>query len=179
MATRTIKFLGKAYSESGDVSLEVNINGNQVHNSTVTTKTPTGTENTDDLYEMFTFDIDSSVSGNIPVSIAVSGGTAYFRLLNGNYSGFEATRREDGTLVFPLEVTVAPGDFYRDLNNNTAESDGKSNVSIEPLNGATVTREPLDNTYYGDWHYRIPDGSTFTCDYYIDPSLEILEVPTE
>jgi len=124
---------------------------------------------------MFTFNMDSSVSGNIPVSIAVSGGTAYFGLLNGNYSGFEATYNEEGTIT---TITVAPEDYYRDLNNNTPDSDGKTNINIDPADGDNPSRNPLDDGYYGDWHYSIPDGSTFTCDYYIDPELEILEVPS-
>jgi len=174
MATRTIKFLGKAYSADGDVSLDVSINGNQVHNGTVTTKPVTDitTQQSDDLYEMFEFTIDSSISGVIPVSISVSGGVAYFGILSGNYSGYTLSLNENNEKY----IEISPENFYRDLNNNTIESDGKTNISISPSDGDLPTRELLDETQIGDWHYCIPENSTFTCDYYIDPDLEILEV---
>jgi len=174
MATRTVKFLGKAYAASGDVSLAVSVNGNEVHNGTVTTNTPTGTEKTDDLYEMFTFDIDTSVTGWIPISVSVSNGEAYFGMLEGNYVGYETN---ESSLPTPINVddvvlVTAPADSYADLNINTAESDGKRNVSISPVDGDVPTREVIDGSQLGEWHYLIGDGSTLTCEYYIDPDLD-------
>jgi hypothetical protein len=188
MATRTIKFLGKAYAESGDVTFNVTFNGNEVHNGVVTTKPfpenteglPFGPEHTDELYEMFTFNVDTSVTGWIPLQVSVSGGIGYFGLLHGNYTGFETnvdSLDPNTNTVNDLEFTVAPDSYYRDLNNNSLESDGKRSVVITP-DAHSQTRTGSEE-FIGDWHYRIEDGATLTCEYYIDPDLDTSSLTIE
>lgn len=165
MATRTIKFKGKAYSLSGDVTVTVNFNGTQVYSGTVTTVTgevPSKPAESDDL---FTFETTTEVTGNIPLTIAVSGGTLVFDSLFGNYSGAEIDYTDPENPV----VITAPVNFWTDMNSNTVDSDGKDNVEID---GIAQIRNPLtDEDASGEWFYTIPSGSTLTCDYVISADL--------
>lgn len=74
MANRTFKVYGQAYAASGDVSVAMTINGTQVFNgavndsSTVRSGAPS-TEN-----HLFTFELDEDTTGNLNLSLAVSGG---------------------------------------------------------------------------------------------------------
>ena len=123
---------------------------------------------------MFTFNLDTSVTGWIPLQVSVSGGIGYFGLLHGNYTGFELN---EATTAEELEFTVAPDSYYRDLNDNTLESDGKRSVVISP---ATYSQSRVSSEeFIGDWHYRIEDGATLTCEYYIDPDLDTSTVTIE
>lgn len=174
MATRTIKFIGAAYADSGDVSLTVSFNNVQVHNGTVTTRNESMPEKVTLLDEMFTFDITTDDTGSFPLSIAVSGGILVFGILRGNYSGYTLQEVDgvpviqDGQYVFD----IAPVDYYEDMNTNSASSDGKTNVSIspDPYAGAYNSR-PSDATEIGDWNYVIADGSILTCDYSIEADI--------
>jgi hypothetical protein len=169
MATRTIKLMGKAYSTSGDVSLVVNFNNTEVFNDTVTTVNGVYQHHQESV-ELATWTIDTSVTGDIPLSIAVSGGDFAFNNLLGNYSGFELN--EDGT------VAVQPADHYNDMNLNTPESDGKTNISYSPADGEVFARGTItDEALMGDWTYRINDGVTFSCDFVINADLVILTAP--
>ncbi len=76
MGTRTVRFLGKAYSESGDVSIVATVDGNEVHNGTVpTTAGPAPAKNTD-WEPLFQFDVDKTLHNVvIPTTVTVSNGT--------------------------------------------------------------------------------------------------------
>lgn len=179
MATRTIKLMGKAYSTSGDVSLVINFNSTQVFSGTVTTvngayvggETPV---------ELATWTVDTSLTGNVPLTIAVSGGSLAFTNLNGNYSGY-VLQETDGVpdVVGDAYVVLTDVDaYFGDLNENSAASDGKNNITFSSVDGDAQTRSPADADEYGDWTYRIDDGITFGCDFALDSSLVILTVPT-
>lgn len=74
MANRTIRMIGQAYAESGDVSVVMTVGGTEVYNGTVSDSTtvrsgqPT-TENT-----LWTWELDENTTGDLAVSITVSGG---------------------------------------------------------------------------------------------------------
>ena len=169
MATRTIKFMGKAYSTDGTVSLTVNFNGSQVFSGTVATEnsaTPTKPEET---AELFTFETTTDVTGEIPLSVSVSGGDLVFDSLFGNYSGSEVDNTDPENPV----VVTAPVNYYSDMNTNSAESDGKNNVQID---GVEQPRNPQnEEEAAGEWFYVVPNGSTLTCDYTIDANKIVLE----
>ena len=180
MATRTIKLMGKAYSTSGDVSLVVNFNSTEVFNGTVTTvnsETPTKGVNG---VELATWTVDTSVTGSVPLTIAVSGGTCQFNNLTGNYSGY-TLQETDGVLDVvdgAYVVTVAPDAYFGELNENTVASDGKDNVSFSSSDGDVQTRVIEESDEVGDWVYTIQDGVTFSCDFVLDTNLVITAVPT-
>ena len=169
MATRTIRLMGKAYSTSGDVSMVVNFNSTEVHNGTVTTVNGAYLNNEEPV-ELATWTIDTSVTGNIPLTITVSGGDVAFTNLSGNYTGYEKNEFD--------EVITQPVDYFSDLNFNSIESDGKINVSFNPVVGEAQTRTSVTEEISGDWTYKIEDGVTFSCDFVVDSDLVITTVPT-
>jgi len=128
MATRTIRVMGKAHSTEGDVSLVVNFNNTQVFNGTVNTVSAELPDSPiTDVVSLAEFTIDTSVTGDIPLTIAVSGGDLHFVNLIGNYSGYEISVDENGVET----VTVQPVDYFSDMNVNNATTDGKKNVVLE------------------------------------------------
>jgi len=176
MATRTIRLIGTAYSTSGNVSLTVNFGGSQVFSGNVaTTNSAAPVQPVDgDSNGVANWTVDTSVSGNQTLSIAVSGGTFHFCDLIGNYTGANVDR------TGPTDVTItAPADWYDDLNQNTATFDGKGNVTITPADGdaPVIDRSGLHETQgerIGEWYYTVPDGSTLACDFYIDSNRLVL-----
>lgn len=187
MATRTCKLIGKAYADSGDVSLVINFNGTEVFNGTVPTTNASVPRPPNESAEVdgCTWNVDTSLSGNIPMSIAVSGGDFVFADVLGNYTGF--TLQIDPVTDTPVIVDgqyvadVAPDAYYSNLNINTAESDGKTNLSwtgISDGDDAQNRTVETEGETYGDWHYIIPDGATLSCDFYIDPGKLVLTLPT-
>lgn len=166
--------MGKAYAESGTVSVTVNFNSAEVYNSSVTTTASATPAQPTEVEELFTFTVDTSVSGSIPLTIAVSGGDLVFSNLLGNYVGAELQDSDnDGNpdIVDGAFVVVTPiVDFYDDLNSNTSSSDGKDNVTID---GVAQSRNatPGSDEEIGDWWYTIPDGSTLACDFQINTAV--------
>lgn len=188
MATRTIKLMGKAYSTDGDVSIVVNFNNTEVFNGTVTTVASEAPLKVEESVELASWTIDTSVTGSIPLSITSSGGTFQFNNLVGNYAGYELQTEDDpdapGYTRFvkvdgvPVVVTQ-PEDYVGELNFNTEASDGKDNVTWTnwPEEGDAPQRVIEESEDVGDWFYRIPDSATFSCDFVIDPTLTITEIP--
>lgn len=183
MATRTIRFMGSAYSTEGDVSVIVNFNGVEVYSGTVNTinsEVPAFPEST----QLFTFTVSTDVTGTIPLTITSSGGTLVFNNLIGNYVGYTLSENEIGEPVIingDYVVEVAPVDTYGDLNYNTLESDGKNNVVITPDGGVGQIRDPSDSQWteemlLGDWFYKVWNGSTLSCDFTVE--ITVIDVPT-
>jgi hypothetical protein len=104
MATRTIKFYGNVYGSS-DVTVRMNFNNVEVHNAAITPDAASlpeapGTPTTE--HALFTFDLDTSVSGDVPTSVTVTGGTVVFAYL----------ADDDGALstTIPTKVNVSSDD---------------------------------------------------------------------
>lgn len=179
MATRTIKLMGKAYSTSGDVSIAVDFNNTAAYNGTVTTTNSEPPAKGEAGVELASWTVDTSVTGAVPLSITVTGGTFQFNNLIGNYSGYELQETDgvpnvvDGAYV----VTVAPDAYFGELNFNTVESDGKDNVSFSEVDGDGQQRVVVDTNEIGDWVYTITNGVTFSCDFSLSPEFVVTEVP--
>jgi hypothetical protein len=169
MATRTLKLMGKAYSEeSNSVNLVVHFNGNEVFNgsmpATLVDDIDLETEVThENVVEVCSFSGPdaSAESQSYPFSIAVTGGDFVFQNFVGNYTGFEATWNEDGTLN---TVVTAPADYFGELNHNTAESDGTTNI-VFASGKAPDIYDPSQNT--GNWCRLIEDTDTMSADFNI------------
>jgi len=74
MANRTFKVYGQAYAASGNVSVTMSVGGTQVfsgdvNDSSTVRSGPPSTEN-----HLWSYDLDESTTGNLAVSITVSGG---------------------------------------------------------------------------------------------------------
>ena len=189
MVQRIVKMIGNAYSTGGDVHVQATYNGVEIINgpvtSTVTGVIP-GPGQLSELYsitsnKLVQFETTTDITGQIPVSITVTGGTLFFLGFWMNYTGFT---QESGAAEYlpgsasPSTITwvttVEPDSFYSDPNINTVESDGISNLT---KNGETWTWRQNVGDLTGDWNYPIRDGETVTFDFFVDPAKVILEAP--
>ena len=179
--------IGSAYSTSGDVHVQAIYNGVEILNGPVTTtvtdiipgagQLPAPAQN-----ELVLFETTTDTTGQVPVSISVTGGTLFFTHFRMNYTGYV---QEKGSANFVngeasadtivLVTTVEPDSYYSDPNINTVESDGISNLTKdgEPW----IWRENV-GTRLGDWTYPIAAGETVTFDFFVDPAKVVLVAPT-
>jgi hypothetical protein len=187
MVQRVVKMIGNAYSTSGDVQVQVTYNGVEISNGPVTTTVTNTIPDSGQLPspasdELVLFETTTDITGQIPVSITVTGGTLFFKNFLMNYTGFtqvigessfpENSANSDQSILITI---VEPQSFYSDPNINTVESDGISNLTKdgEPW----IWRENV-GTRLGDWTYPIAAGETVTFDFFVDPAKVVLVAPT-
>jgi hypothetical protein len=171
MHPRIFKFYGKAISSDEPVSVTAMFNGVQIHSGPVPTATsmPVGSVH---LHKELLFEYQGTVelSGKIPLEISAINGTVLFGLVEANYSGVEFdvdyTDPENPVVV----VDIPPENFWEDVNQNSPDTDGKTNVVV---NGIDLTAHSFD----GDWWYPIPPGGTLTCDIFVDPNRIVTSPP--
>lgn len=179
MATRTLKLYGNGYAESGTVSIVVNFNGAEVFNGDVSTTAGEAPTKPTVFNEICSWTEDTSLSGDIALSIAVTGGAFVFQDILGNYSGYEL--QSPLTIVDGAYVVVTePDAYYGELNINTTESDGKTEIVWTNVTDGyeNQVRSLDDASEAGDWAYIIPADGTFSCLFNIDASLTVTSVPT-
>lgn len=195
MVQRIVKLIGRAYSSGGDVQVRCNYNGAEVFNSTVekTVRTPVPMSPVIDdteFYgwggkELFIFETTTDTTGQIPVSITVTGGVLFFGNFWMNYTGYIKERQAtnsnvpmdpDDRSTFKLVTIVQPDSHYEDPNINSVESDGISNLT---KNGEPWTWRVNVGERYGDWTYPIMDGETVAFDFFVDPAKVILSAPAD
>lgn len=78
MANRTFKVYGQAYAESGDVSVAMTVNGTEVFNGAVSDSTTPRVGQPTTENQLWTYELDENTTGNLSVSIAVTGGELCF-----------------------------------------------------------------------------------------------------
>ena len=79
MANRSIKCYGRAFSVDGNVDVVLRINDNEVFNGSVTAVAQTAPGKSILAPEaLCTFNVDSTLDGDVAVSVAVSGGSLFF-----------------------------------------------------------------------------------------------------
>ena len=144
MPIRTVKFTGIAFSDTNSINIQATFNNQAIFNGNVNVPSTEGT----DIQELFTFDIDQTINGNIPLTFTVTGGTIKFVDCLMNYTS-------NADFVDSNGDTVNVG---TDFTINS--SDMKSNISIDG-NAYEVTHTPEES---GSWHVEVLDGSTLTCD---------------
>ena len=192
MVQRIVKMIGVAYSTGGDVQVQATYNGSEFVNGPVTTiltdvipKADPGVPGpTDTKTELALFETTTDTTGQMPVTISVSGGTLFFRHFWMNYTGCVRARQATDPNV-PIDpndpstytwvVTVYPDSYYGDPNTNTVESDGISNLT---KNGQPWAWRVNAGDLTGDWTYPIADGETVTFDFFVDPADVVLVPPT-
>lgn len=188
MVQRIVKMIGSAYSTSGDVHVQATYNGVEILNGPVTTTVAdvipaAGQLPSPASDELILFETTTDTTGQIPVSITVTGGTLFFTHFRMNYTGYGQERQatdpnapidteEPNTFVWV--VTVQPDSYYSDPNINSVESDGVSNLT---KNGESwIWRENVGDRL-GDWVYPIANGETVTFDFFVNPAKVILSAP--
>lgn len=227
MSLRSCKLVAVAHSESGNASVSVSVNGNVVYSGATENPAITGPGDKIIEYgELCTFDIDSSVTGNVALSITATSGNIYFKDIITNYSAFairvQATGDQSvlnpshpewveseadanltltsnqvifGNMNLPVE-NVTAGDTYKLIwghfpNSVTEEtsinellSAHYSNPSLDYANNGGISSVNIDGQevdpyekranglVHGISHFRyvIPENSTLTFNYYIDPN---------
>lgn len=189
MVQRIVKLMGRAYTTGGAVTAQVSYNGAEVVNTSVTASTvtsiPSAPDPTDLATELAIFETTTDITGQIPVTISVAGGTLFFAHLWMNYSGYAGEQQATDPNVpidpanpatFRWVVTEQPDSYYGDPNVNTVESDGVSNLT---KNGSPWNwRENVSEQQLGDWMYPVAAGETIAFDFFVDPTKVIFVVPT-
>lgn len=188
MVQRIVKLMGGAYSTGGDVQVQATYNGVEILNGPVTTHVvdtvPLPSMPVDASDELVLFETTTDDTGNMPVSITVTGGTLFFRHFWMNYTGYQRQREATDPNVpidpndpstFVWVTTVYPDSYYTDPNTNDAASDGISNLT---KNGEPWTWRINVGDLLGDWVYPIADGETVTFDFFVDPADVVLTVPS-
>lgn len=180
--------MGSAYSTGGDVHIRGTYNGVEFINSTVSTNIvdvlPAPWDQMPADTELALFETDTDTTGQIPVTLTVTGGIMYFRHFWMNYSGYlvirEATNpnipidpNDPSTYIWVL--AQGPAEYFGDPNYNTVASDGISNLL---KNGSPWDWRTDVGTQLGDWEYPISDGDTVTFDFFVDPAHVVLVMPT-
>lgn len=149
MSIRAFKFRGQAFAPTGNVSVLATFNGVEIHNGAIPTTQSTAPDANAEMLELWTAEMDATVTGNINLSIEVQGGTLFFGglLANSPYN---------------------PPDWWAPPYTVNEETDGKNNVAINGVPAYSRIPTPDPNTD-GEWQYPIPSGSTFTCTVTINP----------
>jgi len=146
MASRTLKLYGNAYANSGNVSLVVNINGTQLFSGTVSTiNTVTPEKNVAEPVVLGSVTLEDSVTGETPVSVAVSGGDAFI-------VGFG----EDGDPRAPTFWGVTGGQM-------------KTAISMDGATPADIDMTAFSDDQQGEFHLLVKEGSTVDFNYNIYP----------
>lgn len=186
MVQRIVKMIGSAYSTSGDVHVQATYNGVEILNGPVTTTVadviPVAGQLPDRaLDELVQFETTTDATGQIPVSITVTGGTLFFTDFQMNYTGYVIEKGsanfvngEASATTIVLVTTVEPDSYYSSPNINTVESDGISNLT---KNGLPWEWRVNVGNRLGQWMYPVHDGETVTFDFFVDPARVILTAP--
>jgi hypothetical protein len=188
MVQRIVKMIGSAYSTSSDVHVQATYNGVEISNGPVTTTVtdaiPVAGQLPDRaLDELVQFETTTDTTGQIPVSITVTGGTLFFTHFRMNYTGFTRERQAtdpaapidpDDSDTYNWVVTVPPDSYFSDPNINTVESDGILNLT---KNGELWPWRENVGDLLGDWVYPVCDGETVTFDFVVAPAKVILSAP--
>jgi len=226
MSLRSCKLVAVAHSESGDAGVSVSVNGNVVYSGVTAPAITAPGDKIIEYGELCTFDIDSTLTGNVAVSITATSGNIYFKDIIANNSAFvirvqatgdqsilhpewpewveleadaEATLTSNqvifGNMNLPVD-NVTSGDTYKLIwgqfpNPVTEETSISelllghySNPSLDYLDNGGISSvnidgeevEPFEKRANGIVHgishfrYVIPENSTLTFNYYIDPN---------
>jgi hypothetical protein len=194
MANRSFKMMGRAYAESGDVTVTVTVAGSQVFNGAVTTQNTalSAPPTLGDLSGLVTWTMDESVVNEQSLSVTVSGGdfvmgptmcnnlSADTQTLIANTFGSDALGADLYNGLVAGTVT-SPSDAQKNTMN-TLNAGGSMNTDAwvwlvngddakksAQIDGANIT-EWTDDHLSARSYYTIPDGSTFTATWDITPS---------
>lgn len=173
MTTRTVKMYGKAYGEN--VSLQASFNNVEIVNGTVisTNTAPDITVDWNNLDVIATFSLDSSVTGDVPFTATVTGGTFVFHTFHADYCGdvvkTEVTTDAEGNTVYQTVtdengnpvIETASADNINDISFGAESPDtGHNNIVIA---GESRTRDLVNYPELtGPWNWTIDDGETMS-----------------
>jgi hypothetical protein len=175
---RTYRVVGKAFSDTDNVQVELSVNNNIVFNNMISASPLPVPDKLDQsaLGTAFEFELPTEITGTISIKIKVINGYFMFSGLISNYSGYTAlwNSSESTPTIFQSPETLFVPQSYA-----PPHADIKTNVQ---LNGVDITvtantenpEHPYDTT---GWHYLITLDSELTLDYYINPIWIVTSVP--
>ena len=156
MTNRTVKFIGYATENS---TVVFNFNGVEVFNGQVvvsgTKESPT---------ELFSFDLDQTVSGEIASSLTVTGNITSVALSANKSMIAQDAYTEDG-VSYDAITTSDVDDTFNWFGNGSNNS--KSNIIID---GVEYDKgDTTSSSDSGAWHINVVNG-TMVCDWTIEAS---------
>ena len=154
MATKTLKIMGNGYAPTGtSASVSVTFNGSNVYTGPVPSL-PSSEIDTqpDQQVEIFSFDIEDTLYGTIPMTIECTAG--------------DLVTFERGFINSADNLAT-----FRSLATLSIDWDWRINVEID---GIPQSKGGLQDLLTGAWLWDIPVNSTLSCTTYINiPGLEI------
>jgi len=157
MTTRTIK----VYGHTDTATCAFTFNGIEVFNGTLSN---VGSDS--ELAELFSFDIDSGVSGNVAGELTVSSGSVCVVMLSANYSMETATAYTDD------EGTEHEAILASDLVDNYNWMGSASNTAcVNRIIAGEAMPAPEDGDLPGAFHNIVSADETFSADWVIDTAI--------
>lgn len=177
MTQRSYKMFACGYNEFGTTThVTLHFNGVKVFEGDIPTKEePTPWVDVTPATEAtITWQADLELTGTIPVTMTIANGDMVMNRIEANYCGAEVEPPTD--LETPGWVIIKhPEDVWQDPNENTPESDGRTNVLV---NGLPYHGGPNPGGGNGDGGRVFPAGSTVTFDFFVDPAL-VFHIPPD
>jgi hypothetical protein len=157
----TYLILGHAYSMSETVDITFNINDTILYSGKISASLAPGPDQDTALTELYRWNTDSPLQGDLSVSGSVADGDLFFamfaQLIVSESTEPDATTKET---VFELE--------YPDSQfNQHAVTNLVINNVVQPV-PTNISKLDAPGDIRG-WHYRIPNGSMFSFDYFAGP----------
>lgn len=176
MTQRSYRMFARGYNENGSAThVTLHFNGIKVFEGEIPTETqPTPWLEVTPATEVgITWQADLETTGIIPVSMVISNGDMVMNRIDANYRGCEVEPPTD--LQNPGWVIIQhPEDVWQDPNENTVESDGRTNILV---NGVPYHGGPNPGNGLGDGGFVFAAGSTVTFDFFVDPALIVVLPP--
>ena len=122
MANRTFKVYGQAYAASGDVSVVMTVGGNEVFNGAVNDSSTVRSGPPETKNHLWTYELDENTTGNLAVTIAVTGGEL---------------------CVGPTDHNLGPA-YYIPLTWFTTEADGNWSAADQTYMASQIGQTALD-----------------------------------
>jgi hypothetical protein len=168
MATRSVKMYGKVYGEN--VSLQASFNNVEIVNGTVASTNTAADQSVAwaDMDAVVEFTLDDSVTGDVPFTATVTGGTFVFHTFHATHCGDIPVRDGDGNPVSPRQVATASADNWDDISFGAVDPDtGHNNIVIA---GESRTRDLVASPdLTGPWNWTIEDGETMSMNIAVSP----------
>lgn len=176
MADRTYKIFGYAtqYAEGVEATATVTFNNQEVFSGAV------NLDQDSDFYPVLQFVADTSIVGDIPVTISVTGGSFNLGPVYANYSVLDTYEQlYESYLETNPELPVSREQFdnkstqlyidsFHEINPTTETLDYRKNVMLNGVD-VTVTFNPeKNNEDTRGWHYLVHEGDDFSFVLHVD-----------
>lgn len=175
MPVRQFRIYGQGYGSAGPVTVSLKYNGQIAFSGTTPAlDQPVPLESVDLPEVLCTWSSDTDITGEIPVEITATNGSVIVGLTEANYSGVAV--RIDNQDAVQWIIDRAPQDYWADVNQNDATTDGKSEVLLngQPYGDGVNLRAP---SKIGDRSFIAYEDTTLSFTLFVDPARVVVETP--